>query len=107
MLAPRAVHRSLLRPVRFLGIERELFFLGVAVSGPPILVAPVISLLLAGALLLFWALFYQAALWLTVRDSRTLSLFVASLGYSAYYGAGVPAGARIPGSIPTALPRRK
>jgi type IV secretory pathway TrbD component len=78
------VHRSLLRPPLFLGVERELFFPAAGCAVPIIGYGSLSlkSLLLLG---IYSVLAYWICTRLTAKDHHLLSLFLANLRYRDHY----------------------
>ena len=83
-LEEHRVHRSLLRPPLFMGVERELFFTAAA-CGVPILGSGSLSLRSLGLLLAYGAVAYFACTRLTALDHHLLRLVLANLRYRDHY----------------------
>ena len=78
------VHRSLLCPPLFLGVERELFFTAAA-CGVPILGYGSLSLRSLVLLVVYGAIAYFACTRLTAIDHHLLRLVLANLRYRDHY----------------------
>lgn len=78
------IHRSLLRPPLFLGVERELFFPAAGCAVPIIGYGSLSlrSLLLLG---LYSVIAYLVCTRLTAKDHHLLQLFIANLRYHDHY----------------------
>jgi type IV secretory pathway TrbD component len=68
----RPVHRSLNRPLRVCGVDRQLFFLAIGLGTA---VFNLFHTLLGG--LLMWALLYAFGLWATARDPDLLRILLS------------------------------
>jgi type IV secretory pathway TrbD component len=84
LLDTHRVHRSLLRPPLFVGVERELFFTAAG-GAVPVIGYGEINLRTGLVLAVYVAAAYVVCHWLTAKDHSLLSLTVASLRYADHY----------------------
>jgi type IV secretory pathway TrbD component len=83
-LEQHRVHRSLLRPPLFMGVERELFFTAAA-CGVPIIGYGSLSLRSLALLIVYVVVATFACRRLTAMDHHLLRLFLANLRYRDHY----------------------